>query len=94
MNKFLFDVILKPFDHVPIIYLGLGIQSDSANALKTGPFYPDYGLDRIVAILANETSIREVIAFPKTATATDMMSSAPSSVDPRQLRELHLEIRK
>ncbi|MEQ1759131.1 MAG: aspartate--tRNA ligase [Vicinamibacterales bacterium] len=52
------------------------------------------GLDRIVAILANETSIREVIAFPKTATATDMMSSAPSSVDQRQLRELHLEIRK
>ncbi len=52
------------------------------------------GLDRIVAILANETSIREVIAFPKTATATDMMSDAPSSVDARQLRELHLEIRK
>jgi len=52
------------------------------------------GLDRIVAILANESSIREVIAFPKTATATDMMSDAPSSVDARQLRELHLEIRK
>jgi aspartyl-tRNA synthetase len=52
------------------------------------------GLDRIVAILANETSIREVIAFPKTATATDMMSNAPSAVDPRQLRDLHLEIRK
>jgi aspartyl-tRNA synthetase len=52
------------------------------------------GLDRIVAILANEASIREVIAFPKTATATDMMSDAPSSVDARQLRDLHLEIRK
>ncbi len=32
-----------------VIHLGLGIQSDSANALKTGPYYPDYGLDRIVA---------------------------------------------
>jgi aspartyl-tRNA synthetase len=48
------------------------------------------GLDRIVAILAGESSIREVIAFPKTATAVDMMSSAPSPVDQKQLRELHL----
>jgi aspartyl-tRNA synthetase len=50
------------------------------------------GLDRITAILANESSIREVIAFPKTATAVDLMSDAPSTVDPRQLRELHLKI--
>ena len=50
------------------------------------------GLDRIVAILANESSIREVIPFPKTATAVDMMSSAPSPVDTKQLKELHLKI--
>jgi aspartyl-tRNA synthetase len=50
------------------------------------------GLDRICAILANENSIREVIAFPKTAAAIDMMSSAPSPVEPKQLRELHLRI--
>ena len=48
------------------------------------------GLDRMVAILAGESSIREVIAFPKTATAVDLMADAPSTVDPRQLRELHL----
>jgi aspartyl-tRNA synthetase len=48
------------------------------------------GLDRICAILAGETSIREVIAFPKTAQAVDLMSGAPSAVDPRQLRELHI----
>jgi len=50
------------------------------------------GLDRIVAILAGETSIREVIAFPKTANALDLMAGAPSAVDARQMRELHLKI--
>jgi len=49
------------------------------------------GLDRIVAILAGESSIREVIAFPKTANAVDLMAGAPSAVDPKQLRELHLK---
>jgi aspartyl-tRNA synthetase len=48
------------------------------------------GLDRICAILAGEQSIREVIAFPKTAQAVDLMAGAPSDVDPRQLRELHI----
>jgi aspartyl-tRNA synthetase len=48
------------------------------------------GLDRIVAILAGEASIREVIAFPKTANAVDSMAGAPSPVDAKQLRELHL----
>jgi len=51
------------------------------------------GLDRITAILANESSIREVIAFPKTAAAVDLMSDAPSPVDPKQLRELHIQIK-
>jgi len=50
------------------------------------------GLDRIVAILAGESSIREVIAFPKTANAVDLMAGAPSVVDAKQLRELHLKI--
>jgi aspartyl-tRNA synthetase len=52
------------------------------------------GLDRIAALLANESSIREVIAFPKTATAVDMMADAPSTVEQKQLRELHLQIRQ
>jgi aspartyl-tRNA synthetase len=48
------------------------------------------GLDRICALLSGESSIREVIPFPKTTAAVDLMADAPSKVDPRQLRELRI----
>ncbi len=51
------------------------------------------GWDRIIALMAGESSIREVIAFPKTASAVDLMSDAPATVDPEQLEELGLKIK-
>ncbi|MGV2341692.1 MAG UNVERIFIED_CONTAM: hypothetical protein LVR18_49570 [Planctomycetaceae bacterium] len=50
------------------------------------------GLDRWVMLLAGNDNIREVIAFPKTQKAADMLTGAPSEVDDRQLRDLRIEV--
>ena len=81
----------------------LGMSEESArskfgfllDALKYGA--PPHGgialgLDRIIMHLCGTTNIRDVIAFPKTQNGADLMTEAPSPVDDKQLRELHLKI--
>ncbi len=87
------------------VFGALGFSEDEARArfgfLLDGLEYgaPPHGgialgLDRTVMILAGESSIRDVIPFPKTARGTDLMCDAPSPVPERQLRELGIALRK
>ena len=50
------------------------------------------GFDRLLAILCGTSNIRDVIAFPKTAKAVDLMTNSPAEVEPKQLRDLHIKL--
>jgi len=87
------------------IFRALGISDDEANsrfgfmlgAFKYGaPPHAGFafGIDRLVAIFAGEENIREVIAFPKTQSGTDLMTGAPKGITERHLSELRLRFTK
>ncbi len=87
------------------VFRALGIEAEEAqakfgfllDALKYGaPPHGGlaFGLDRIVTMMAGAESIRDVIAFPKTQRAQCLLTDAPSNVDEKQLRELHIRLRQ
>ena len=84
------------------VFSALGIEAEEAeerfgfllSALRCGaPPHGGiaFGFDRSVMLLAGTENIRDVIAFPKTTKAQDMMAGSPSPVDPAQLAELHVK---
>ena len=87
------------------VFTALGISDEEAeekfgfllDALKFGCPPHDgiaFGLDRLVMLLSGASSIRDVMAFPKTQSASCMLTQAPSAVSEAQLRELHIKLRK
>ncbi len=90
VQKRIFEDILKIPKEIAETRFGYLIKALGYGAPPHGGIA--LGLDRLVAILCGTESIREVIAFPKNARAQDLMTSSPAEVEPRQLRELKIQV--
>lgn len=90
MQKKMFEQVLKIPPEVAEARFGYMLRAFRYGAPPHGGIA--FGFDRLVAVLCGASNIRDVIAFPKTAKAVDLMTQAPSEVDPKQLRELHIQL--
>jgi aspartyl-tRNA synthetase len=90
MQKKMFEQVLKIPAEVAKARFGYMLEAFRYGAPPHGGIA--FGFDRLVAILCGSSNIRDVIAFPKTAKAVDLMTNSPSEADPKQLRDLHIKL--
>jgi aspartyl-tRNA synthetase len=91
LQKIIFEQLLQIPPDVVQARFGYMLQAFKYGAPPHGGIA--LGFDRLIAILCGTSSIRDVIAFPKTAKGADLMAGAPAPVEPKQLRDLHLELK-
>jgi aspartyl-tRNA synthetase len=91
VQKTIFEEILQLTPETVTSRFGYMLQAFRYGAPPHGGIA--LGFDRMVAMLCGTPSIRDVIAFPKTAKGTDLMTQSPGTVDPKQLRDLYLELK-
>ncbi|MCF7669146.1 MAG: aspartate--tRNA ligase [Verrucomicrobia bacterium] len=92
VQKLIFEEILKIPPETAEARFGYMLEAFKFGAPPHGGIA--LGFDRLMAILCKTPSIRDVIAFPKTAKGTDLMTNSPAPAEPKQLRDLRLEIKK
>jgi len=90
LQKKMFEQVLKIPAEVAKERFGYMLEAFRYGAPPHGGIA--FGFDRLVATLCGTNNIRDVIAFPKTAKAFDLMTDSPSAVEPKQLRDLHIQV--
>jgi aspartyl-tRNA synthetase len=91
VQKTVFEEVLKISPEETQLRFGYMLEAFRYGAPPHGGIA--LGFDRLIAILCGTPSIRDVIAFPKTAKGADLMTDSPTAVSPKQLRELYLELK-